>query len=222
MVFPALKGLSPRGRGKRRKAPDRLPTPGSIPAWAGETIAAAPPSRAARVYPRVGGGNAVLPPGTYCRQGLSPRGRGKPLGYPAADGSGRSIPAWAGETRRNRSRSPELTVYPRVGGGNIIRPRPCRLASGLSPRGRGKRRVLIRRRPHRRSIPAWAGETLLRGRQCGAPPVYPRVGGGNPGRPGKPAHPSGLSPRGRGKQFDELEWTYWIRSIPAWAGETPK
>ena len=50
------------------------------------------------------------------------------------------------------------------------------------------------------SIPAWAGETGAVFLPMTFPPVYPRVGGGNP----FPFLPhllgSGLSPRGRGKQ----------------------
>ena len=70
-------GLSPRGRGKRLALDIRGFVRGSIPAWAGETLCAKPPSKTRWVYPRVGGGNVkVLPidPGHY---GLSPRGRGK-------------------------------------------------------------------------------------------------------------------------------------------------
>ena len=71
----------------------------SIPAWAGETIRRCTNGRAARVYPRVGGGNCLpstTSPGWY---GLSPRGRGKQvvaIGERELEGS---IPAWAGETR---------------------------------------------------------------------------------------------------------------------------
>ena len=37
----------------------------------------------------------------------------------ASRGSARSIPAWAGETMLGRIHAQLLTVYPRVGGGNI-------------------------------------------------------------------------------------------------------
>ena len=72
---------------------------GSIPAWAGETLAPFDLISPAGVYPRVGGGNATAAGQADIDKGLSPRGRGKldvgsPLGRP-----GRSIPAWAGETR---------------------------------------------------------------------------------------------------------------------------
>ena len=95
-----------------------------------------------------------------------------------------------------------------------------RRRSGLSPRGRGK---LRNRRPlnqARRSIPAWAGETL-RGRCLGKwTGVYPRVGGGNGFRKACWYINGGLSPRGRGKPDSMTPTEKMARSIPAWAGET--
>ena len=88
-------------------------------------------------------------------------------------------------------RAPLTAVYPRVGGGNnafmCLQAPPV----GLSPRGRGKRYVA----PHivaalfavaaaAGSIPAWAGETMLRRDVQNQAPVYPRVGGGNTARRG--------------------------------------
>ena len=50
-------GLSPRGRGKRFWRPSSRAVSRSIPAWAGETLAAPAPAHPVTVYPRVGGGN---------------------------------------------------------------------------------------------------------------------------------------------------------------------
>ena len=49
-------GLSPRGRGNRHCDVLVAFSSGSIPAWAGEPTRGRPRPRAARVYPRVGGG----------------------------------------------------------------------------------------------------------------------------------------------------------------------
>ena len=71
-----------------------------------------------------------------------------------------------------------------------------------------------------RSIPAWAGETIagvIRGALIG---VYPRVGGGNQKYPTYTRSDRGLSPRGRGKPSAEYFFSFRLRSIPAWAGET--
>ena len=174
--------------------------PRSIPAWAGETGSSSR-SRAARsVYPRVGGGNSSLTLASRLTDGLSPRGRGKRLACCNMPSRCRSIPAWAGETKRDWRRYPMSRVYPRVGGGNPA-------AGSLPPA------------PYR-SIPAWAGETLWNRKDVQRYRVYPRVGGGNAeflliGKRG-----NGLSPRGRGKQVCMVGADSAIRSIPAWAGET--
>ena len=90
------------------------------------------------VYPRVGGGNylahGIINPG----DGLSPRGRGKLITVRASDNPSRSIPAWAGETRAKPTAAFHCAVYPRVGGGNVLKRGYCARALGLSPRGRGK------------------------------------------------------------------------------------
>ena len=74
----------------------------------------------------------------------------------------------------------------------------------------------------RRSIPAWAGETLQTESDEPSQWVYPRVGGGNAGRnPITPAS-QGLSPRGRGKRYTRKASGDCVGSIPAWAGETDR
>ena len=86
--------------------------------------------------------------------------------------------------------------------------------------GGGNHHQDLRRGGWKRSIPAWAGETLAEfGRPC-CFTVYPRVGGGN-----HPPSPSsgcseGLSPRGRGKRNPGRPGMNGRGSIPAWAGET--
>ena len=70
-------------------------------------------------------------------------------------------------------------VYPRVGGGNILRARICLRWRGLSPRGRGKRMRISETPKALGSIPAWAGETASAEQALLEQAVYPRVGGGN-------------------------------------------
>ena len=95
----AIRGLSPRGRGKLGCALDSLAHGGSIPAWAGETGYRHRTGQPRRVYPRVGGGNHHVERHPLRLHGLSPRGRGKRP--PTATGWAiiGSIPAWAGETQ---------------------------------------------------------------------------------------------------------------------------
>ena len=175
----AQPGLSPRGRGKRSRSRLPISTTRSIPAWAGETPAAALALPAAAVYPRVGGGNNPIDPKPIRPSGLSPRGRGKPAPNRCIAARARSIPAWAGETSVSGVMSRSPGVYPRVGGGNIGQRAFYSPLDGLSPRGRGKRRRQNRWAFRRRSIPAWAGETPPYTVMSEPLPVYPRVGGGN-------------------------------------------
>ena len=153
-------------------------------------------------------------------RGLSPRGRGKRPTCTAGTSAGRSIPAWAGETRRHLCECGIIGVYPRVGGGNSMSISECKYEPGLSPRGRGKHVVALLDGGMYRSIPAWAGETAAASALPKPIAVYPRVGGGNAGaRRGRP-HTQGLSPRGRGKHLPGYVMWVLTRSIPAWAGET--
>ena len=113
-------GLSPRGRGKQVLAAVKRHCLRSIPAWAGETRPMRPRLSLWTVYPRVGGGNMPLMFVVSPTRGLSPRGRGKRRLYPIYPKRMRSIPAWAGETRRGRLWRCLCWVYPRVGGGNRL------------------------------------------------------------------------------------------------------
>ena len=72
------------------------------------------------VYPRVGGGNQYMKMQPKIRAGLSPRGRGKHYISARLVCCGRSIPAWAGETKCAAAILPQPGVYPRVGGGNRL------------------------------------------------------------------------------------------------------
>ncbi len=92
-----MPGLSPRGRGNRRRHAGEHPPLGSIPAWAGK-----PPTRRRRrhrwwVYPRVGGETGLVVWGINRKQGLSPRGRGNLVAGGFQVNLEGSIPAWAGK-----------------------------------------------------------------------------------------------------------------------------
>ena len=55
----SIRGLSPRGRGKRVLEAMPFHKNRSIPAWAGETLHRRRKTDLAPVYPRVGGGNSA-------------------------------------------------------------------------------------------------------------------------------------------------------------------
>ena len=213
-------GLSPRGRGKLPARTHGAIVARSIPAWAGETRLRAATLRNGKVYPRVGGGNILSVSSLAGEDGLSPRGRGKHRYAARGCRYRRSIPAWAGETRRGMTPACTTAVYPRVGGGNPRLALLYRVLPGLSPRGRGKPLAHPARSPNHRSIPAWVGETLRRDITAAYTAVYPRVGGGNRCSAARSSTARGLSPRGRGKHLFRCRLNLGIGSIPAWAGET--
>ena len=214
------RGLSPRGRGKPLPVLGNPCLAGSIPAWAGETLACWALTWRTAVYPRVGGGNGKDRQTRHPAAGLSPRGRGKPVIYTNLGKPRRSIPAWAGETSYVSPDSEVVTVYPRVGGGNLGKPGTAGNQEGLSPRGRGKRARNGQQHIGGGSIPAWAGETPRAPPPPPAEQVYPRVGGGNAACAAGKNAATGLSPRGRGKPGRPSRMGQDPRSIPAWAGET--
>ena len=110
--------------------------------------------------------------------GLSPRVRGNQLNDITIRPQRRSIPACAGEPLPSPERCTRCRVYPRVCGGTTttgIRPA---LNVGLSPRVRGNRELGESSLATSRSIPACAGEPLLRTVCCLLVQVYPRVCGG--------------------------------------------
>ena len=181
----------------------------SIPAWAGETNRRSIRQSRWGVYPRVGGGNRPGSGLIRTVKGLSPRGRGKRYTTPPRNRTTRSIPAWAGETVMVYSPPAKVSVYPRVGGGNLSGYAGGGGQQGLSPRGRGKRPIPTLPVTCSGSIPAWAGETRPCGSERISRTVYPRVGGGNIDFVAVDADVGGLSPRGRGKRSP---------ACTAWAG----
>ena len=114
--------------------------------------------------------------------------RGNPVEEDHQDDRRGSIPACAGEPSSARASRSPTRVYPRVCGGTALETYATYRDRGLSPRVRGnRRRVRRRRRP---------GTT-----------VYPRVcGGPSPRRRcGQRERWEGLSPRVRGNRADSVQ-----------------
>ena len=91
----------------------------------------------------------------------------------------RFIPAWAGDTMRQRSTGPARPVHPRVGGGHPRDRAKTGGYNGSSPRGRGTPAAWASAIFALRFIPAWAGDTTFSRRERLQHPVHPRVGGGH-------------------------------------------
>ena len=152
-------GSSPRGRGTRRYPDTINPCGRFIPAWAGNTAAAAAGTSRESVHPRVGGEHSAMAPAISPTDGSSPRGRGTQHRQRLAFTTCRFIPAWAGNTAAQYGGAGASPVHPRVGGEHEAAEFEPSEIVGSSPRGRGTRFRDRRSRHHRRFIPAWAGNT---------------------------------------------------------------
>ena len=150
----------------------------SIPACAGEPRDAPATPSARKVYPRVCGGTGRTSTPSRTGLGLSPRVRGNPHRIDAA--------------------ILLLEVYPRVCGGTRRASGRRWRGGGLSPRVRGNQTGDHHAATSFGSIPACAGEPVVRWRSIMWYPVYPRVCGGTASGWTIWRFCIGLSPRVRG------------------------
>ena len=215
----AVQGLSPRVRGNHCTTGLSVRLSRSIPACAGEPDDPAGGSDDRGVYPRVCGGTSSAAHKQGIVGALSPRVRGNLIGGVIRDTAYRSIPACAGEPGAKGGTGPTPKVYPRVCGGTPSSLPTCSPWTGLSPRVRGNRARIWRRRPGSRSIPACAGEPICRAGTRQRRRVYPRVCGGTPLHQGWQPSSRGLSPRVRGNPGSGHLRASGAGSIPACAGE---
>ncbi len=173
----------------------------------------------ARVYPRVCGGTSASRVSPGLLAGLSPRVRGNPVEDVGGLAAGRSIPACAGEPGGAEDLASGERVYPRVCGGTDQQRGLYMPPNGLSPRVRGNLPLGEMMKPKIGSIPACAGEPIVRRLARGGHRVYPRVCGGTPGLAVLEPTTRGLSPRVRGNRQTIPVINGSRRSIPACAGE---
>ena len=214
------RGSSPRGRGKPMSRNENVGGGRLIPAWAGKTSGGPRSGRAAPAHPRVGGENQQGVKVIREDEGSSPRGRGKLEDADTPREARRLIPAWAGKTGARGCNFYQHEAHPRVGGENVAGREAERLGAGSSPRGRGKRLLMVHLLDLQRLIPAWAGKTPGAARRWMEPTAHPRVGGENGVIDMVAQDHAGSSPRGRGKRHRLPRPRLLPRLIPAWAGKT--
>ena len=156
----ASSGSSPRVRGKRTRAGRGRRPRGLIPARAGKTRTAARTHSPWTAHPRACGENHDPRGVVIAPSGSSPRVRGKLARLRRSRAGARLIPARAGKTGSGGGRCGAVRAHPRACGENGRIGVPVSLASGSSPRVRGKRQVAEGRTPSHGLIPARAGKTL--------------------------------------------------------------
>ena len=114
----------------------------------------------------------------------------------------------------------EALAHPRVGGENHWAAVYAPVATGSSPRGRGKLRVVVGMAGFAGLIPAWAGKTRFGTAFVSSAAAHPRVGGENTSAARSKLGKPGSSPRGRGKPRAAVGLPAGPGLIPAWAGKT--
>ncbi len=212
-------GASPRVRGKPEGAHLHQVHAGCIPACAGEASFATGRSFCTRVHPRVCGGSRSFRRSRYSGSGASPRVRGKLPAVRVRPGVVGCIPACAGEAGAPESSSRRLQVHPRVCGGSCLASAAAVVATGASPRVRGKPGGSAAYPRASRCIPACAGEAEGSRSYRITLGVHPRVCGGSRARLPVPREPPGASPRVRGKLRHARRAAAVPGCIPACAGE---
>ena len=168
-VVAVTLGSSPRGRGTRARTGGHIAWYRFIPAWAGNTGSRKTVRLKTAVHPRVGGEHFCTHTIERRKFGSSPRGRGTRTSTNSTATRLRFIPAWAGNTVRQRRSTKQASVHPRVGGEHGRPGVQSSAVLGSSPRGRGTHRSEAVAMTVVRFIPAWAGNTLGRARtgyQC--------------------------------------------------------
>jgi len=143
--------------------------------------------------------------------GSSPHPRGAPAGPGRAPGFDRLIPASAGSTARPPGPPPSGRAHPRIRGEHGAGGGGGSYTSGSSPHPRGALAAGRRRYLRPRLIPASAGSTRDRARQCPPVQAHPRIRGEHQCSPPGAPRSSGLIPASAGSTH--ATWTgSWTRS----------
>ena len=193
---------------------------GLIPARAGKTCRSTSPLRGASAHPRACGENGLAVSGSSGASGSSPRVRGKrDHGLLRARPPG-LIPARAGKTVTCCSNLSRSAAHPRACGENTMATPSVAMATGSSPRVRGKRRGDGREQHRVRIIPARAGKTAGRTRSPATSSDHPRACGENLRLETVYGWYAGSSPRVRGKPWSRGPLGPCPGIIPARAGKT--
>ena len=213
-------GSSPRVRGKLDATGGVTSFFGLIPARAGKTPRPQWLSGRPRAHPRACGENSrTSAPRSDC-SGSSPRVRGKLISFSASCGVCGLIPARAGKTLGLTQGQITRRAHPRACGENGRIGVPVSLASGSSPRVRGKRTSTVSPSLTTGLIPARAGTTRSVCAAARRERAHPRACGENVASASEWGGTTGSSPRVRGKPHRAVLHRHDARLIPARAGKT--
>ena len=158
-VDDQARGSSPRMRGKPYISALPVRVMRIIPAHAGQTCATPCTALRSSDHPRACGANSVAYPRVHTIVGSSPRMRGKRSVPSLVSERCRIIPAHAGQTWSRMLQVAVRPDHPRACGANRRNVPNLDVATGSSPRMRGKRLATTSALTSGRIIPAHAGQT---------------------------------------------------------------
>ncbi len=213
-------GSSPRSRGTHNEYGPCDTRERFIPALAGNTQRCERIREHVTVHPRARGEHRPRPWTRWRRSGSSPRSRGPRLAEGDRAGSGRFIPALAGNTDRAGGRAGGAAVHPRARGEHVQLLTIVARRVGSSPRSRGTPFPFRDSPPRLRFIPALAGNTRRRSKRRARRTVHPRARGEHDSTISSAPSASGSSPRSRGTLPSLQRAAGRLRFIPALAGNT--
>ena len=191
-----------------------------IPARAGNTRTASPPTALTPVHPRAFGEHTACTMRHPDAGGSSPRVRGTLDAVVGTILQRRFIPARAGNTNQEQQDHQQRAVHPRACGEHQRTFGRSTKASGSSPRVRGTLGMAALRMDQPRFIPARAGNTHVSRLGRRRRTVHPRACGEHTYDPYTNKAQCGSSPRVRGTP-GALQWAVaGVRFIPARAGNT--
>ena len=213
-------GSSPLTRGKLAALPIPASAGGLIPAHAGKTSRADPPTGCSGAHPRSRGENSAWTGPLARGWGSSPLTRGKRAAASEPPAMSGLIPAHAGKTEVLRFLIVSHWAHPRSRGENVVGCATVVVASGSSPLTRGKPACTIRRARRIGLIPAHAGKTSRPTPPRTSTRAHPRSRGENLAGAGGIIAVWGSSPLTRGKPSCSAVSMLSIGLIPAHAGKT--
>ena len=213
-------GSSPLTRGKHDEVAVRGARRGLIPAHAGKTCKAGPPTGCSGAHPRSRGENFASTVPMVLAGGSSPLTRGKPIFIACNFHECGLIPAHAGKTHLDALTASVLGAHPRSRGENLSWLARLVSGQGSSPLTRGKLGMVREGMFAAGLIPAHAGKTRKNRRRMKRWPAHPRSRGENAQRPDRWERASGSSPLTRGKRPKQSTEFLVLGLIPAHAGKT--
>ena len=211
-------GPSPRARGILAARARAVHILGSIPASAGNPHRHQIHLSLSRVHPRERGESLGRRPLRLHETGPSPRARGIPRRGRRRRRWPRSIPASAGNPPRRRWSCCGNWVHPRERGESWLIFAHSVVHYGPSPRARGIPSAAHGRRGRAGSIPASAGNPMIRAASRTTYTVHPRERGESVTTLRRIGISWGPSPRARGIHLQAAEPREKVGSIPASAG----